>query len=174
MIFIDWMRYGLISNLHRNWSPVGKRAALPSQMEFKWGYLWAEVEVLSGEVQVFLTSGMDGEIVGMILEGIEERWGGKVALVWDNASVHKGAMKEIPKGVKVIWLPPYSPELNPVERLFEEMRKKVANRVFESLGELEEALVEGLREYWEDRERVKKLCGYGWIVAQLQGEVVLH
>ena len=80
---------------------------------------------------------------GMIVEGIEERWGEKVALVWDNAPAHKGAMKEIPKGVKVIWLRPYSPDLNPVERLFEEMRKKVANRVFDELAEIEEALIEG-------------------------------
>lgn len=93
VIFSDWMRCGLISNPKRSWGPVGKRVFVPLQMEFKWGYLWAEVDVLSGEVQVFLASEMYGEIVGEIVRGIEKRWGEKVALVWDNGKAHKGGMK---------------------------------------------------------------------------------
>lgn len=77
-----------------------------------------------GESSFRRSSGLSGFCDGWgngwddIVKGIEERWGGKVALVWDNAPAHKGAMKEIPKEVAVIWLPPYSPELNFMERLF--------------------------------------------------------
>lgn len=62
-------------------------------------------------------------------------------------------------------MPTYSPELNPGEGLFEELRRWIANRVFKRLEELEEVLVKVLREYWEEREKVKKLCGYRWILA---------
>ena len=147
---------------------IGHRLPLPKQIEFKWGYLWAEVEVLSGEVNVWLVEKVDKEVVALLVEKMAERWGQKVAIVWDNAKAHQVARGKLPCTFKAIFLPPYSPELNPVERLFEELRRKVANRVFESLEELEAALVEALKEYWDDREKVRKLCGYEWIVAQLQ------
>ena len=66
------------------------------------------------------------------------------------------------------FLPAYSPELNPVERFFEELRRRIANRVFGSLSELESALIEIIDEYCNDRERVRQLCGYPWIIEQIQ------
>ena len=79
-----------------------------------------------------------------------EKWGNNFALVWDNAKAHKSAAKCLPDGMSVISLPSYSPELNPVERFFEELRRKIANRIFSSLQELEDALVEAInRHYWK-------------------------
>lgn len=66
-------------------------------------------------------------------------------------------------------MPAYSPELNPVERLFEELRRRVANRVFGSLSELESALLETIDEYINDKEKVRQLCSYSWILEQIQG-----
>jgi len=47
--------------------------------------------------------------------------------------------------VQPLFLPPYSPELNPVERLFQELRRHMANRICASLAELEARLVEALK-----------------------------
>jgi len=65
------------------------------------------------------------------------------------------------------FLPAYSPELNPVERSFEELRRRTADRIFNSLSELESALLEVINEYYEDQERVCQLCGYAWILEQV-------
>ncbi|MGE5446052.1 MAG: hypothetical protein ACM3SR_15910, partial [Ignavibacteriales bacterium] len=62
----------------------------------------------------------------------------------------------------------YSPELNPVERLIEELRKSTANRVFNNLGEIEEVLIEALKEYIENRDTVGSLCGFPWIKRQVE------
>jgi len=70
--------------------------------------------------------------------------------------------------MSVISLPAYSPELSPVERFFQELRRKIANRILSSLKELEDALVEAIKEYCEDKEKVRQLCGYSWILEQLQ------
>jgi hypothetical protein len=94
--------------------------------------------------------------------------GNAVALVWDNGGAHKSAAKCLPDGVSATFLPAYSPELNPVERFFQELRRKVANRLFSSLDELETALVEAIQEYFDDTEKVKQLCAYPWILEQLQ------
>ena len=78
--------------------------------------------------------------------------------------------KCLPDGVSATFLPAYSPELNPVERFFQELRRRIANRIFSSLQELEDALVEAINEYYEDTDKVRQLCGYPWILEQLQTE----
>ena len=162
------MRYGLISNPWRNWGPVGERVPIPRQMKFEWGYLWAEIDVLCGEVNIWLLPIMNGESLSSVVKQLPEKWGKNLALVWDNAQVHKSAAKCLPDDVMVISLPPYSPELNPVERFFQELRRKIANRLFSSLAELEDALVEAIQEYFHDKEKIKQLCAYPWIIEQFQ------
>lgn len=57
------------------------------------------------------------------------------------------------ESVAVVPLPPYSPQLKPPKRLFGELRKSTANRIFEAIGSQEEAIVEKLPEYADDYER---------------------
>ena len=170
VLFTDSMRYGLISNPWRNWSPVGERVTVPKQMEFDWGYLWAEIDVLSGEFNVWLLPEMNGEALLPVVQQMPERWGADLGIVWDNSSVHKSVAKRLPGTVSHKFLPAYSPELNPVERFFEELRRRIANRIFSSISELEDALVEAMNEFLEDRSKVQQLCGYPWILQQLQPE----
>lgn len=162
------MRYGLIGNLWRNWGPVGERVSVPKQMEFEWGYLWAEIDVLSGDVNPWLVPEMNSGVLSEIVEDMPESWGENLGIVWDNSPVHKSVAKSLPDTVSSKFLPAYSPELNPADRFFEELRRRIANRVFGSLQELENALVEAINECCEDRERVRQLCGYPWILKQLQ------
>lgn len=147
---------------------MGERVAIPKQMEFDWGYLWAEIDVLAGEVNVWFLPEMNGSTLSRIVAKMPEKWGNNVALVWDNAGAHKSAAKRLPDGISVIPLPAYSPELNPVERFFQELRRRIANRIFSSLEELEDALSEALQEYFQDRKKVKELCAYPWIIEQIQ------
>jgi len=168
VIFADSMRYGLISNPWRNWGPVGKRIPVPHQMEFEWGYLWAEVDPLAGELNFWLLPEMNGGVLTPVVKQMIERWGENPGIVWDNSSIHKSVSKGLSGIIASKFLPAYSPELNPVERLFEQLHRRIANRIFNTLSELEDALLEALDEYFEDREKLKQLCGYPWIINQLQ------
>jgi transposase len=60
-------------------------------------------------------------------------------------------------------LSPYAPELNPVERFFEELRRKLKFRLFESLETAEECLSEILQAFYNDVERVKSLTLFPYI-----------
>ena len=171
VIFTDSMRYGLIGNPWRNWGPVGERVSVPHQMEFEWGYLWVEVDPLAGELNFWLLPAMNNEVLAPVVKQMIEIWGGNPGIVWDNSSVHKSVAKSLSGVIASKFLPAYSPELNPVERLFQELRRRIANRIFNTLSELEDALVEALDEYIKDREKVKQLCGYPWIIKQLQPEI---
>ena len=61
-------------------------------------------------------------------------------------------------------LPPYSPELDPAERWFQEFRRSLSNRTFESVALIQDALTKTLLPYWESPSLLKRLTGYSWWV----------
>jgi transposase len=69
-----------------------------------------------------------------------------------------------PENVDFVRLPAYSPELDPVERWFEEFRRELSNRAFETVELVQEALGQALRPYWEDTARLRRLTGFSWWV----------
>ena len=80
-------------------------------------------------------------------------------LVWDGAGSHRGKLLETLK-TKRVFLPSYSPELNPAERIFEEIRRVVEGLVYSSLAEKKGVVERWLLEFASDVERVKRLCGW--------------
>ena len=87
---------------------------------------------------------------------------GMVAVIWDRAPGHRAKALE---GVAVrrIYLPPYSPELNPVERLFEEVRREVEGYRYDTLEEKRKAVEAVLRRWQAQPERVRSLTNWAWI-----------
>jgi transposase len=65
-------------------------------------------------------------------------------------------------------LPPSSPELNPAERIFEELRARLEGRVYDSLEDKRAQAEAYLQELAAAPERVKQLCGWHWIVDALR------
>ena len=72
-------------------------------------------------MNVWFLPEMNGVTLSRIVARMPEKWGNNVALVWDNAGAHKSAAQSLPDGISVVSLPAYSPELNPVERFFQEL-----------------------------------------------------
>ena len=82
--------------------------------------------------------------------------------VWDGAGGHKsGAVQALPAPQVV--QPPYAPELNPVERFFQELRRALGDRVYPTLESKKAALEPILRAWQADPARVRQLCGWDWI-----------
>ena len=164
------MRYGLISNFRRSWSRIGERTIIDSQQSFDNRYLFSAVAPLSGKsFHLSRIDGFDSEATHtFLLELKKEHHDTLVILVWDNAPCHRPKIhREIP-GLIVLFLPPYSPELNPAERFFEELRKATANQIFTSIEE-QETVIEGrLNLLADDTERMKRLLGYDWIREQYE------
>ena len=162
------MRYGLISNFRRSWSKVGERTIIDSQKSFDNRYLFSAVSPLSGD-SFHLTSidGFDSEAAHTFLLELKKQYSDTlVILVWDNAPCHRPKVhREIP-GLIVLFLPPYSPELNPAERFFEELRKATANHIFATIEEQETAIEEKLNRLADDIGAMKQLLGYEWILKQ--------
>jgi len=168
LLFGDEMRYGLISNFRRSWSKVGERTIIDSQQSFENRYLFSAVSPISGK-SFHLTSidGFDSNAAHTFLLELKKEYPDKmVVLVWDNAPCHRPKIhREIP-GLIILFLPPYSPELNPAERFFEELRKATANQIFKSIEEQEVAIDAKLNALTDDIEAMKQLLGYEWILEQ--------
>jgi transposase len=88
-----------------------------------------------------------------------------IVMVLDGASTHKSKSLIIPSNMDLIVLPPYSPELNPSERLWNTLRRDYfANRYFETLEDAMQQVKFGLKEMKKDRKALKDLTLWPWII----------
>ncbi len=85
-------------------------------------------------------------------------------VVLDGAPSHRSEEIVCPENVSFLGLPAYSPELDPVERWFQEFRRKLSNKAFETVELLQEALGQALLPYWEEPARLRQLTGFSWWV----------
>jgi len=86
-------------------------------------------------------------------------------MVLDGAGWHTTDELAVPSNMRLLFLPPYSPELNPVEHLWDELREKhFHNRVFSSLDDVEQHLLEALVTFESNTECIQSICAWPWII----------
>lgn len=170
LYFLDEMRYGLISNYRRSWSKKGNRAVVKNQMEFSNAYLYSAIAPLTGETEHLIGfSKVDSITTEIFLTELKQKHPYEhLVVIWDKAPFHRKKSLEDIEGISLLSLPAYSPQLNPVERFFGELRKTTANRIFLNLKEQTKLISQALIRYNNDSDAVKRLTAYPWIVRQYQ------
>lgn len=88
-------------------------------------------------------------------------------VVLDNGAFHKAKRLKIPKNIVLIFLPPYSPELNPAEKMWQKIKRNFTNRIFKTLNEVELFICEQSKN--TTRESVMSICGYDYIFYRVFG-----
>jgi len=161
----DEHRYGLISSVRRCWTLRGHRPTAPVQMKYQWGYVYGAAEVLSGETQFWYTPSVSTDYSAAFLDYLHQTDPQAYHVVfWDQAGFHpKPDDPCIPENLFLIPLPAYSPELNPMEQVWDPVKRHVSNAVWATLKEMESAITEVLRRYWEDARIVWSLLGDRWL-----------
>jgi transposase len=87
-----------------------------------------------------------------------------ILMVLEGAGWHRAGDLVVPTNVRLQSLPPRSPELNPTEHLWEELREKwLGNRFFENQEEVDRQVEQGLAALEQDAARVASLAGFDWI-----------
>jgi transposase len=159
------MRFGTRTQLGRRWTACGVRPKGEQLIGYQYGYLSVALNPLSGELFALLLPDMRVESFQAFLDEFSEFVGAQnfIRLITDGAAAHRSRRLKVSGKLTIEQLPPYSPELNPVERLFKELRSVLKNRVFESLQEIEEAVIKAVKPFMTDRSRVKKLTFYSWL-----------
>ena len=157
-----------MSNLRRSWSPTGERAVLPHQQAFENRYLFSAVSPLTGEdFHLMGIDEMDSAAEYVFLTELKKKHPDtQVVVVVDNAPCHRvKLLKNIP-GLTLIFLPSYSPELNPTERFFEEIRRATANRIFENIEKQEVIITRAVNRWSRNPAAMRRLLGFDWILEQ--------
>lgn len=104
-----------------------------------------------------------GECLELFLKYLKSELGqGQVGVVLDSSGSHRSTQVCWPDGMKPLYLPPYSPELNPVEQVFRHLRKRLSNTVFADLDALQTALMEELQKFWTNPTILLHLTNYSW------------
>ena len=112
---------------------------------------------------------MDSGCLQSFLDRLSEAYPeNHLLVVLDGAPSHRSEEIVRPENVEFLRLPAYSPELDPVERWFQEFRRELSSRTFETVELLQEALGQALLPYWEDSARLRRLTGFSWWVEAVE------
>jgi transposase len=162
----DEARFGLINWHKRRYCPREFRPPYIVRRVYEWSYLYAAVDPTSGEsLCAYDLPGVDSGCLEAFLEHLGQAYSDHhLVVVLDGAPSHRSKEISYPQNVSLLGLPSYSPELNPVERWFQEFRRALSNRTFETVELLQEALTQALEPYWEEPARLQRLTGFSWWV----------
>jgi transposase len=166
----DEHRYGLIPVVRKCWTLPGERPTAPYQTKYEWGYLYSALEVDGKNAAHFLClPGVSLMLSGIFLEQLAASDPqAEHVVIWDQAGFHPDPeLHAVPDRVHLIPLPPYSPELNPVEAIGDVIKDRIGNTLWETLDALEAAIGEELRPIYETAERVRSLVSHGWLLDQV-------
>jgi hypothetical protein len=169
VMFQDEARFGRISDTRRCWCPRPIRPLSLAMVTQEYTYAYAAVSVTDGALDTLIMPHVNSVCMQIFLDEISSRHPeDRIVMILDGAGWHKAATLKIPENIRLGSLPPYSPELNPVEHLWDELREKAfSNLVFNSLDALEDHLEVSLRTMERDTPRVHSIVEWPWIMNSL-------
>jgi hypothetical protein len=134
--------------------------------QYEWTWSYGAVEMASGESFFLILPNLQASSVEIFLsefakfQGLSKQ---RIAiLLWDGAPAHRAALK-VPEGIELFRIPAQTPELNPSERLWSPLREVVANRTFNQIEEMEEVLINEMRDLSEQKEYLSSMTNYHWL-----------
>lgn len=168
-MFQDEARFGRISDTRRCWCPKPFRPVCQAMVTQEYTYAYAAACVVTGALDSLILPHVNGACMQIFLDEVASRHPDhQVVMVLDGAGWHQSGALKLPANLQLLKLPPYSPELNPVEHLWDELREKsFHNRVFDSLDRLEDHLCDALHTLENDHDRVRSIIAWPWIINSL-------
>lgn len=162
----DEHRLGLLPVLRRVWAPRGQRPTARVRRRYQWLYVYAFVRPTTGASWWCLLPTVSTEAMRLALATFAAECGidatHRAVLVLDGAGWHTSRALAVPEGLHLVFLPPASPELQPVERVWPLVDEPVANRTVADLDALEAVLVHRCQTLRADRRTLKAHTRYHW------------
>jgi transposase len=166
LMFQDEARFGRISDCCYCWCKKPLRPLVKAMLSHQYVYAYAAVSPMDGKFDALVMPEVNGDWMQIFLTEIAGRYPSEnIVMAVDGAGWHKRKTFEMPVNLKLLFLPPYSPELNPQEHIWDELREKsFHNKTFESLQLLEDHLVEALKVMETQNELMQSIAKWDWIV----------
>lgn len=168
-MFEDEGRFGRINTPRRCWAPAGMRPVVGAQRVRESTYVYAAVSPADGRMVSLVLPETNAAMMSLFLGEVARRHPNEYVLMFmDQAGWHRCGELLVPERIGLSWLPPYSPECNPSEHIWEEIREKwFGNTVFQSLEEVESTLTDALAALENDPPRIQSLTGFDWVFVSL-------
>jgi hypothetical protein len=159
----DELRLGLHGQVRRRWAPRGVKVRQGVEVNYQWRYLALAVTA-RGRLRWCWLEHMQQASVAETVRAWKRD--GVRALVWDTAPAQHAKLVRA-AGPALVPLPPYSPELNPPERIFEEIRRRAEGHVWGTIDAKIAEVEAFLQDLAQQPERVRRLAGWAWITEAL-------
>jgi transposase len=163
---MDEHRVGLQPILRRVWAPRGQRPTAPVHPRYEWLYVYGFVQPATGAAEFLLLPTVNVDAFGVALAEFAKEMGAgprkQIVLVLDGAGWHASPKLAVPPHLQLVPLPPYSPELQPAERLWPLTDEVLANRTFASLAELDQVLGDHCVRLTKQPARIQALTRFHW------------
>lgn len=163
----DEMRSGTRTQTKRRWTPRGHRPVCSIKLGYEFCYLYAAIAPALGHLIALILPEMTKECFALFVDYFkaqtQQLYGtAAVLLIADKAGSHQ---QEVVKKRGVAWepLPTACPDLNPVERFFQELRKELSNIVFETIEQVQDYLSSILKKYWDHPQTITQLCNFPYL-----------
>jgi transposase len=162
----DEHRAGLKPVIRKLWARRGQRPLARGHQGFQWAYVFGFVRPATGNEVWFLAdavnTAMFSEILAVFARDVGAGADNIVVLVLDGASWHVASDRVIPEGIRLEFLPPYSPGLQPAEPLWPLINELLANQHFHTVADLDQVLGERCCDLADDHDRIRASTQFHW------------
>lgn len=163
MVFQDEAAFGRINKPKHCWCPSGVRPVVPSQHIREYRYAFGSVEPLTGESFFLVLPYSNTDCMNVFLHEYSKEYPDDIILmVCDRAGWHKSKGLIIPHNIRLLFIPPATPEMNPIEQIWKELRLSFKNELFKTLENVLERLCLAISNLV--KETVKSITGRKWIL----------
>jgi len=159
------VRFGQRNTTTRIWAEKGTRSRAVQQQQFENAYIFGAVCINTGQTEAIVAPFSTMEMMSKHLQLISEATasGQHAIVIMDRASWHQSHLASEFENLTIIHLPPYSPELNPVEQVWGWLRQyEISNRCFKDYNDIVEKCCDAWNSFSEAPERVISLCYRDW------------
>ena len=163
-MFQDEAGFGRINKPKYCWCFPGSRPTVPCHHIREYRYAYGAVEPLNGDSFFLIMPNCNTICMNVFLRGLSDEFpDDRIVLVCDGATWHRAKALEIPRNIRLLFLPPATPEMNPIEQIWKEIRKRgFRNEIFQTLEKVIDRLCETIRSLSPDT--IKSITGREWIL----------
>lgn len=161
----DEGRFGRISDPKACWAPAGMRPEVPKQIVREFLYAYAAIAPALGKMTALLLPYANTDMMNIFLRQVSQDFSEfYIIMLVDRAGWHTSSKLNLPENIKFIEQPSHSPEVNPTEHLWDEIREKeFHNKAFDSIKKVEAHLCKALVTIQDDSTRLRSLTNFPYL-----------
>ena len=169
IMFADEARFGRINRPRPCWAPIGTRPEVVSQLIREYIYLYGAVSPKDGTCVYMIMPTSNTACFQAFLDVLSRKFARQhILLVLDGAPNHRCGGLVLPKNIALLFLPPYSPELNPKENLWDEIREKIfKNYALKSIDAVRAKLKQAILYIEHNPKAVRSIASFPYIAKSL-------